>query len=560
MTSVVQISPVNSFELSAQLDSRQVTMMTPMGQRFTPYTVPKKQGARSSKQKRKRKQWLENQQNDHSYSNRWYNHMSQSPSMQLTTQTRPRYPLRSIVKSVSSQQEDRRSVPPSKETVIPGFRGFPLFGFGISLNNANDQMRRAKASSSTSLMWHTPRITASSQHRPSSTTPEIHEHVRKQTSNGDIPSNPRWEGIPHLSNSTTVIPLQNESRDTKPHEYRSRTDTPWNPGDRPPSIITISSTSDRDTKTASETKEDYLGSQRYCRAWITRQARENSVVSISSDDTREIVKATLRSQKDSYGEYLSTKTARLAAEIRVSVKKEKELGNAKSANSSSSIIDQGSSRIITNMHEMQTSDTEFYDNDETVKETQTTELPDSLLNTPPSPDSNSISSNLTNVNEDGTHPTASLTAELISLLTKHNQTTSKKSISFISHFPKPPHRQDLAYTFYETIHSIPRLSRPLPVAAKISVTLFWDCENLGGTLFVLHLPKLMERIYAHFGDLDCALEFKACYVALREMGSAIEPCSALKDVQWALEEAGIHVDIIPEQVGADAADCSLYGT
>src|SRR5579859_931381 len=199
-------------------------------------------------------------------------------------------------------------------------------------------------------------------------------------------------------------------------------------------------------------------------------------------------------------------------------------------------------------------------NDETVKETQTTELPDSLLNTPPSPDSNSISSNLTNVNEDGTHPTASLTAELISLLTKHNQTTSKKSISFISHFPKPPHRQDLAYTFYKTIHSIPRLSRPLPVAAKISVTLFWDCENLGGTLFVLHLPKLMERIYAHFGDLDCALEFKACYVALREMGSAIEPCSALKDVQWALEEAGIHVDIIPEQVGADAADCSLYGT
>ena len=73
------------------------------------------------------------------------------------------------------------------------------------------------------------------------------------------------------------------------------------------------------------------------------------------------------------------------------------------------------------------------------------------------------------------------------------------------------------------------------------------------------LPDLIKRIYGHFDDLNCALEFRGCFASLRETKLAKTDCFALRKVKQGLSSAGIDVNIIPELAGAEAADLSLYG-
>ena len=138
---------------------------------------------------------------------------------------------------------------------------------------------------------------------------------------------------------------------------------------------------------------------------------------------------------------------------------------------------------------------------------------------------------------------------------------TQKVAPFISPFrpehPSPVCINDLSQIYYRSANAFPRISREHP--NKIGVTLFWDCENIGGVNFMIFLPDLMDRIYRHFGDLDCALEFRGCYAALRETRLTRENCFALRKIQRGLENAGINVDIIPESAGSEAADLSLYG-
>jgi len=77
---------------------------------------------------------------------------------------------------------------------------------------------------------------------------------------------------------------------------------------------------------------------------------------------------------------------------------------------------------------------------------------------------------------------------------------------------------------------------------------------------MMFLPDLVKRIYSHFDDLDCALEFRGCFAAFREKRTTKVDCCALQHVQSGLQKAGINVHIIPETSGAEAADLSLYGT
>ena len=121
----------------------------------------------------------------------------------------------------------------------------------------------------------------------------------------------------------------------------------------------------------------------------------------------------------------------------------------------------------------------------------------------------------------------------------------------------PTSISDLSRFYLRNANSFPRLSRQHP--NRVGITLFWDCENIGGSNFLMFLPQLIRRIFTYFEDLDCALEFRGCFAALRQTKKTRTDCCALMHAGWGLYNAGINIDIIPEDSGAEAADLSLYG-
>jgi hypothetical protein len=119
--------------------------------------------------------------------------------------------------------------------------------------------------------------------------------------------------------------------------------------------------------------------------------------------------------------------------------------------------------------------------------------------------------------------------------------------------------EDLADFYLNIVNTLPRPSKSFS-PQRIGITLFWDCENIGGSQFLMFLPSIVQRIYDHFADLPHGVEFRSCYVALRECGSSRINCFAIHKIQQYLAAAGIYVEIIPESAGYEAADLSLYGT